>query len=247
MTMVRAGQAARVPMVAAPSARRLTTSDIKKYVNAEPWTYYDTRLFSAGIIPPDAAAFNFAQFVSPLAFFDTRTVSRGGYALSNMNDTFKMDADFLADTISVDVFCDQDATSAGATGTAIGFVESIVNYGVLKWDFGTTTKLVLPVIKCPSGGGVVSQIKTVAAARETSSGNNGVASGNAKRKLSESILFRRGTSFSCQLIVDDKPAANCTLARVQALTALAGTEKAGIRVNLEGVRGTPLLQATPGH
>lgn len=240
MTMPRQAIAPR------PAPRRITTADIKKQLNAEPWTYYDTRLFSAGIIPPDAAAFNFAQFVTPLPFFDTRTVSRGGYALSNMNDTFKMDADFLADTISVDVFCDQDAVTAAALGTAVAFVESIVNFGVLKWDFGTTTKLVLPVIKCPSGGGVVSTVKTVAVARETSQANNGVASGNSKRKLAERILFKRGTTFSCSLIVDDKPAATSTLARVQAITALAGTAKAGIRINLEGIRGTPLLQATPG-
>jgi hypothetical protein len=246
MTMQRAGMAARVPMVGQP-ATRLSTSQVKAYVNAEPWTYYDERILSAGIVPPDNAAFNFAQFVSPLPFFNARTVSNAGYALTNMNDTFKMDADFLADTISVDVYCDQDAVAGGATGVAIAFVESIVNFGVLKWDFGTVTKLVLPVIKCPSGGGVVSTVKSVAAARETSQGNNGLQSGGAKRKLSESILFRRGTTFSCQLIVDDKPAATSTLARIQAITALATTAKAGIRINLEGVRGTPLLQASPGR
>lgn len=246
MTMQRAGVPAGVRMVAQPPVgRRITTQDIKAYQNAEPWTYYDTRLVSAGIIPPDTVAFNFAQWTNPVSFFNLRTVSNASYALTNMNDNFKMDADFLADTISVDVFCDQDAVAGGATGVAIGFIESIVNFGVLKWDFGTTTKLVLPVIKCPSGGGVVSTVKTVGAARETSQGNNGLQSGGAKRKLSESILFRRGTQFSCQLIIDSLPAATSTLARIQGLTALATIAKAGVRVNLEGVRGTPLLEATP--
>jgi hypothetical protein len=225
--------------------RRLTTQQMKKYVNAEPWTYYDTRLVSAGIIPPDNVAFNYAQWVNPLPFFNLRTVANAGYALTNMNDNFKMDADFVADTISVDVFADQDQASAAGVGNALAFIESVVNYGILQWDFGTVTKLVLPIIKCPSGGGVVSTLRSVAAAREVSQGNNGLQSGSAKRKLSESILFRRGTTFRCSLVVDALPAATATLARIQGLQALATVFKSGVRINLEGVRGTPLLEASP--
>lgn len=209
-----------------------------KLVNAEPYVYWDLYLLPAST--------TFANIVTPTQFFSTRTQGAGP-AITNMQDVNKLDAHFLCSYISVDVFCDGDCAAAAGVSTAQAFVESIVNYCSLELKFGTTTKWQSPIAKLPSGGGVVtdSKIRTQASAANSDSAtsNNGLQTANARRKLGEPILFRRGETFNMLMHIPN--GANSTLARLQALQALTSTFQAGIRINLEGVRASQLMAGTP--
>jgi len=235
-----AGRSAALSAGQASTARSVAQM-LRKYRNAEPWTYYDTQILSGG-----AGAVNFANVPSPLPFMSARTTGNVGLAVTNMTDVGKMDKDFLATTISVDVHCDTDtaAPAGGGVATAPAFVETVVAYGVLAISFGQDVKYVTPVIKCPSGGGVVAQtkVRTQAAGTDTESGSatNGLQTSQARRVLDEPILFRRGIAFTLAILF---PAG--ALARINALEPLAGDFEALIRVNLEGVAGKPLLEGTP--
>lgn len=209
---------------------------LKEYVNAEPWIYFDTQFFGAGGI-------TFAAATNPLAFFTTRTIGNTNVATTSMTDTGKMDADFKCYSISVDVLCDSDCAAAAGIATAGGFVETYVHNAVLQLTFGSNTKLILPIIKAPTGGGVFQPVKvrtqTAAANSDSSYATNGEPTGTARRLLDEPIFFKQSEAFGLNLTT------NATaLARIQALQALTGNFQALIRVNLEGVRGKPFLQGT---
>lgn len=233
-------QAAQAMMRArAPQASGGQAGEVKyKLVNAEPYVYWDLLLLPAAV--------TFANMATPTQFFATRTQGSGP-AITNMQDVNKLDAHFLCSYISVDVFCDGDAAATAGVATAQAFVESIVNYCSLELRFGTVTKWQSPICKLPSGGGVVvdSKIRTQASAANSDSAtaNNGVQTAQARRKLGEPILFRRGETFNFLLHIPN--GSNSTLARLQALQALTSTFQAGIRVNLEGVRASNLLAGTP--
>lgn len=226
-------------------ASGITTAQIKRYKNAEPWIYYDTRVFSANTVPPDTGAFNFAQFTNPLPFFNARNIGNAGLALTNMSDSQKMDNDFICKRITVDVLCDMAAPAAANNPTAPAFVETVVHQCVLSISFGTDVKYVSPIVKLPSGGGVVigALLRTQAAAANSDQGpaNNGMQDRRAVRDMDEPILFKEGSAFTCQLITNTA----ATLAKLVAIQALTGNFQAVIRVNLEGVRGKGLLKGTP--
>lgn len=228
-----------------------TTRDVQQLINAEPWTYYDTRLFSTGIVPPDSAAFNFAQFPAngQLPFFSARTKGNAGLALTNVGDLGKFEADFLCQSIMVDVYADEDIASAAGIATAVAFAETIIHYGALQVSFGQADKLIRPVVDCPAGGGIVVTNKirtqTAAANSDSAAATNGLASSQSRRMLPEPIFFEKGQAFTMLLVVDAAPAATCSVAKLQALQALTGTQKALIRVKLEGKRGTPLMVGSP--
>ena len=216
---------------------RAVAAALKQYVNAEPWVYFDAVILSATT--------NFATLVSPLAFFTTRTTGTSQMFTTNMTDTGKMDADFLATSISVDAVCDTDSPSAAQVATAAAFTEAVVNYGVFQILFGQDVKYVAPNIRFPSGGGVVqnAKIRTLLAAglqTDSAAANNGLQTAQAIKILNEPILFKRGVAFTANMVFPPSP-----LARLQALQALTGNYSAIIRVSFDGVRGKPMLQGTP--
>lgn len=215
-------------------------------VDAEPWIYYDTRIISANIIGNDAAAFNFAQIVSPLPFFNSRTIGNATIALTSMTDNQKTDADFFCSRITVDVWCDTDVASVAGTATGPAFIEEVVNTGIMQIIFGTNTKLLIPLVKCPSGGGVVAGVKTrtqaLASNTDSGSANNGLQLSTAAKDLDVPIFFKEGTAFTANMnFPTSSTAAAGPLQRLQGLAPLTGNLSAGIRLNFEGVRGRALL------
>lgn len=218
--------------------------NLQKYVNAEPFVQFDTQFFAAA-----AAALGnvltLATFPASgeLPFFSNRTLSNSSQVFTSVTDTNKFDTDFECHCISVDVYMNGDVASAAGVSNAQAFVEEIVNYGVLQVKFGTDVKIILPVIKAPSGGGIVvaAKVRTQGAAADSDSvvATNGLQDTNARRVLPEPIMFKKNEQFSLSIAVNA-----ASRARIAALTALAGNNQAAIRVNLEGLRGKPFLRGT---
>lgn len=225
----------------------ITTRQLKEYRDAQPWIYYDTRMFSANTVAPDTAAFNFAQCTSPLAFFNQRTIGNATLQLTNMSDNQKTDNDFVCSAITIDVFCDMDSPSAPGISTTTAFVEIITHHTIVVISFGTDVRFVCPTAKLPCGGGMVSDAKIRTTAlpvnSDSAQANNGLQTRQAVNQLGEEILFKEGTAFTTQILFDTAAA----LARLQALQALTGNFQALIRVNLEGVRGKGLVKSSPNY
>jgi hypothetical protein len=215
--------------------------------------YYDTLLISS--VLPIAGMYglagpNFANFLQETPFFNGRT-KKDGIAVSNVDDVGKFAADFMCHTVMVDILGDIDIPSAGGVCTLTAFQESMIQYGVLKLDFGQQTKLLRPIKDCPAGGGPYDGVKvrTQGVAGWTDSGRcyNGVPTSQARRMLPEPVFFEKGQAFALSIVIDNTPAAVNTLARIQALAALTGQFKVGIRITLEGKRGSPLMVGTPKY
>lgn len=220
-------------------ANRAIAQALKRYRNAEPWTYYDALILRA------AAGDNFANFESPSPFFAGRTTQNTSLAVTNVTDTNKLDADMLATSIAVDVHCDTDVdATAGAVATSVAFTEAVVNFGVLAISFGQDVKYVTPISDLPAGGGIAQQVKirsvAVAADHDSAYATNGTPDTRARRILDEPILFRRGVSFSisCQFTPN-------AVDKINGLAPLTGDFAALIRVKLIGVRGKPMLEGVP--
>jgi hypothetical protein len=212
---------------------------LHNFVDAQPWIFYDTVMFGNVAFPPDAVR-NFAQMVSPLAFFANRTAGQSGRPITDMTDQNKVDQDFRCTTISVDVLCDMDVGSAAGLSTGTGFTEKIINWASLHLSFASTTRFVAPVLKLPSGGGMVTDAKirtqAVAANSDSGTGNNGLQTHTARSTLAEQILFPKNNAFDLSIEVVAP-----ILAAIVALTPLVINQFAGIRVNLEGLRGRQLM------
>lgn len=251
--MRRAGAAAprkAMSLASLAKKRAITTRDVQALVNGEPWEYFDTRILSAYTVPPASGAYNFAQWSNPEPFFSERTKGNSDVAICNAGDKGKFEYDFLCESIAVDVNPDASIPRGTDLPTAREFAECIVNYGVLMLSFGSEVKWMSPVMRLPSGGGLVvgQTIHTAAAADDvdTSSVNNGLQTAQARRKLPEPIFFEKGQPFELGLYVDGKgSAANTTYDRIKGLTALSGMSKVAIRVGLIGKRGRQLLVGTP--
>jgi len=222
-----------------------------KKKNTRPWVFYDTHVLGSGtLINPQgtpSTTQNFANYSTPLPFFSGRNVSNAGYPITNMNDSGKMEADFICRKIMVDVWADVSEAGAATIPNAIAFVESIVHYASLKLSFGQTVVWVSPVARCPAGGGLyqpsLNVIAAAAAAVQQGFAGNGEPSNMASVKLAEPIFFEKGQVFSMALEIDNT-ATTGTLARINALQALATVFKAGIRVSLDGTYGEDLLKGT---
>ena len=233
---------ARPGMSRAVSRASQAARDIKQYVDAEEWNYYDSQLFAAAA----SAVGNILTLATfpangQLAFFNARTISNAGEALTSMSDVNKFENDFRCYCISIDAWMDTDAASAAGIANASAFVEAVVNYSALKLSFGTDVKFLEPVVKMPSGGGIVQNVKirtqAAAANSDSASASNGLQTAQAKRYFKAPIFFKNGQQFSLALFFQAQ-----AITRIQGLQALVAPFQAGIRVNLEGVRGKPLLR-----
>ena len=217
---------------------------LAKQKNAQPWSFYDKRYLGAAAFPGDAGVFNFAQMQERTPFFAVRTTGNAGWAYTSNSDVNKFDKDFIAYSIGVGVSCDPDAPGPvlGGECTAQVFAQQIVECSSFIINLGSEPLFVAPVADLPFGGGVnyAARVRTQAAGANSDSGgaSNGVPDGRARRYLRQPISFKQGASFSIWLELERVLA----LPRVQGLTPLAGNINAVITVELEGIRGKPLLE-----
>jgi hypothetical protein len=225
---------------------------IEGLVNPEVWVMFDTRLYSANAIPPDAAAYNFAQDVASTPFFSQRTLGNSSAAITSMTtNSGYVDFPYKAYGIGVEVWCDSDAASATGIATAPGFIETKVMYSSLTLQFATDYKLIAPLADLPAGGGIVygPKVRTQAAAANSDSGSatNGLQTVQARAMWKDYILFRgQSTPFTCNIVTaNNGGAANGALHRVQGLQALTGDLQAGVRVKFWGYRGKSLITGSP--
>src|SRR5882724_409120 len=169
--------------------RQITTQQIKQYVNAEPWQYYDTFVVSAGVFAGVTTA-NFAGVVFPIPFFAFRTVGNSGYAITNVQDTNKLEADFVCSRIFIQVFGNPDILITGTTTTMqsslMGWSDAIINGCTFQLDFSTNLKYVAPVHSHPGGGGMyvpaLSRSLATAADNEIAVPINGAPDNRANQK-----------------------------------------------------------------
>ncbi len=230
----------------APSAQ---SKMIEGLVNPEVWVMYDTRLYSASAIPPESAAYNFAQDVASTPFFNLRTLGNSSAALTSMTtNSGYVDFPFKAYGIGVEVWCDTDVASAAGIATAQAFVETKTMYSSLTLQFATDFKFISPISDLPAGGGIVygNKVRTQTAAATSDSGNacNGLQTVQARAMWKDYILFRgKDQPFTCNIVTSSN--ASGALARIQALTALTSTFQAGVRVKFWGYRGKSLMVCSP--
>lgn len=219
-------------------------AQIRNARNAEPWTYYDTFRISSYTGQGDQGASNFSAVPSPMPFFKDRTIDSHGLAITNMTSKDgKFDVDFRALYIAVDVF------GPSALPSTKAFVEAMIQSAALQIKFGDVPKLYKKLIELPSGGGlhVGAQFRTQATAADSDSAdaNNGVPSAQSLMMLAEPIIFRQTDSFSVSIVIDPGSGSAGPLAAIRALTALSGSQTAGVAVRIGGVRGKDLLRGTP--
>lgn len=220
---------------------------IRKFVNAQPWTYYDTYLISAYTAKGNTAAVNFAGLQTPITFFN-RQKNKHGLPVTNMaSDKSEFDQNFICAAIALDVFCPSDI--GGTSPTATQFVELLVQNSVFTIEMGDDLILAKPAIELPSGGGIYTgaRVVTQAAAADSAraDANNGFPAADGLMYLSERILFEKNQAFSANLVIGTGSGTAGPLTALQALTALSGNQTAGIRVRMIGVRGEKLLKGTP--
>lgn len=233
------------------------TALIKRQRNARPWVYYDTRFFSASVLAGETTAFNFAQWQQQQTFFQ-HTSGVHGEAVTSMSDSNKMDADFICTSISVDIFCTTDVLPTVVGGvtmaTAPAFVETLVYATIARIRFNQDTEVMIPITDLPAGGGVSHDVKNFALALPSNESrghaNNGLPTCTATKTLGEPIFFKMGQPFTFDLLTPQTSTAAAgsgPLGLLQALTPLVVNGGfAGVKVKLQGVRGKPLMVATPG-
>lgn len=221
---------------------------IRRFVNAQPWTYYDTKIFSAYTPKGESGNTNFANIQTPIQFF-TRQKNSSGLPITNMaSNKSEFDQTFVCAAIALDVLCPSDI--GGTSPTATQFVELITQNSVFTIEMGDDLILAKPAIELPSGGGVYTgaRVVTQAAAADSAraDANNGFPAADGLMYLSERILFEKNQAFSANLhIYTGNGSSAGPLSAIQALTALSGSQTVMIRVRMIGVRGEKLLKGTP--
>lgn len=246
-----------VPM---PSARRKLTPDqvalIQALRNPEYWTMSDTVIISPstaatpGGNSPIAFA-NFANVTNNIPMFTVRTTGACGFAVTSMTTTSGyVDWPYKSYGMGADVWCSTDAPAGAASQfTARQFVETMIYDCAAILTFATDTKLAIPLVDIPAGGGAWSTVSTDArapGANQTAAGAvNGFPGVQARVLFKLPILFRaKETPFSVSLQLSA-----VGLARLNALQPLTGNFEAGVRIKFWGYRGKALVsgsQIQPG-